>query len=176
MPEILPLSAAHPADIEALLDAAFGADRRGRTAYRLREGLDWLPELSFAALDGGRLAGTLQSWPVALATPEGGSVSLVLVGPVAVAPDLQRGGVGKALMTRLIEAADSGGADAMTMIGDPEYYDRFFGFSNAATGGWNLPGPVEQHRLLARVSRSGGLPATGSLGPDPRYLAKPIAA
>lgn len=176
MPEILPLAGVPAPEIEKLLDAAFGADRRGRTAYKLREGVDWLPELSFAAVEGGRLIGSLQSWPVALSAPNGGSTPLVLVGPVAVAPDLQRGGVGKTLMHRLIAAADGGGADAMTMIGDPEYYDRFFGFSNAATGGWTLPGPYEPRRLLARIARAGGLPKTGALGPDPRYRARPIAA
>lgn len=176
MLEIAPLSGIAEAEIEALLDAAFGTDRHGRTAYRLRAGMPWLPALSFAAQQAGQLVGTLQSWPVALATPDGGSTPLILIGPVAVLPELQRGGVGKAMMTALIAAAESEGADAMTMIGDPEYYDRFFGFSNAATGGWTLPGPYEQRRLLARIARPGGLPATGMIGPDPSYRARRQAA
>jgi predicted N-acetyltransferase YhbS len=176
MTEIVPLARMAPPAVEALLDAAFGADRHGRTAYRLREGLSAIPALSFAARDGGQLIGTLQSWPVVLATPEGLRAPLTLVGPVAVRPDLQRGGTGKALMAALIEAAAAHGHDALTMIGDPEYYDRFFGFTNAATGGWALPGPFEQRRLLARISRPGGLPARGMIGPDPAFLEKPIAA
>jgi predicted N-acetyltransferase YhbS len=169
MPEILPLAGVPASEVEALLDAAFGADRRGRTAYRLREGMPWLPELSFAIVEVGKLVGSLQSWPVALATPAGKSVPLVLVGPVAVAPELQRSGHGKALMNRLIEAADRGGADAMAMIGDPEYYDRFFGFTADATGGWAVPGPVERRRLLAR--NTDFLPRTGVLGPRTFALA-----
>ena len=35
------------------------------------------------------------------------------------------------------------------LIGDPEYYGRFFGFSADRTSGWRVPGPVEQRRLLA---------------------------
>lgn len=155
-----PLSDADPAAVEALLDAAFGADRHTRTAYRIRSGLLAIAELSFAAFDDDRLIGSLQSWPIALdATP------LVLVGPVAVAPDAQRGGIGRALMTRLIAAA---GDTPMTMIGDPEYYGRFFGFTADATAGWDVPGPVERHRLLAR--NTAGLPKTGMLGP--RVFAK----
>jgi predicted N-acetyltransferase YhbS len=167
---IAPLSSQPAAQIEALLDAAFGPDRKTRTAYRIREGMPALDRLSFAALDeAGSLIGTLQSWPIALHGENGTAEPLVLVGPVAVLPNLQRGGVGKALMQALLHAADAGGADAMTMIGDPEYYERFFGFSAAATKAWDVPGPFERHRLLARITRPGGLGASGMLGPDPAF-------
>ena len=48
---LIPLEAVDPAMIEAVLDRAFGPDRHARTAYRIREGMDWLPGLSLAALD-----------------------------------------------------------------------------------------------------------------------------
>ena len=164
LPLIAPLTTARPEEVEALLDAAFGADRHGRTAYRIRAGASPLPHLSFAAFDqGGALIGSLQSWPVAL----DGRVPLVLVGPVAVRPDLQRGGIGRALMARMIATADASGSDPMVLIGDPEYYDRFFGFDPRWTAGWDVPGPVERHRLLARVAPGVTLPATGMLGPRP---------
>ena len=152
---IAPLSDADPNAVEALLDAAFGLDRHRRTAYRIREGMEAIPALSFAAFDEGTLVGTLQSWPVSV-----GETPLTLVGPVAVTPDVQRGGIGRALMTALIDTAPDA---PMVMIGDPEYYGRFFGFSADATGSWDAPGPVERHRLLAR--NTDGLPATGRLGP-----------
>jgi predicted N-acetyltransferase YhbS len=165
--QIVPLATIAADHVEALLDAAFGADRFGRTAYKLRAGTRALPDLSFAALDeDGNLIGTLQSWPVRLNRPDGGHDPLTLVGPVAVAPKLQRGGMGKAMMQALLEAADAGATDAMVMIGDPEYYERFFGFSADATGGWDLPGPFEKHRLLARVRRPGGVGRAGMIGPD----------
>ena len=67
MATILPLSAIDPALVEELLDAAFGDGRHARTAYRIREGMDWLEALSFAALDDeDYLVGTIQLWPVAL--------------------------------------------------------------------------------------------------------------
>lgn len=160
LPQIAPLARADAADVEALLDAAFGADRHGRTAYRIRKGMRAIPELSFAAFDEGRLVGSLQSWPVALdQTP------LVLVGPVAVAPDRQRGGLGRALMERLIAQVDAHGADPLVLIGDPEYYGRFFGFDDRWTGDWDVPGPVERRRLLARVAPGVRLPVRGMLGP-----------
>ena len=148
---LTPLAQADPGDVEALLDAAFGADRHGRTAYRLREGAAAIPALSFAAWDEERLVGTLQSWPLALRAAHG-TEPLVMVGPVAVAPDVQGIGIGKALMEVLTQAADECGADALMMIGDPEYYERF-GFTAEKTGGWRIDGPYEQRRLLARLRR-----------------------
>jgi predicted N-acetyltransferase YhbS len=148
---LTPLANADPDAVEALLDAAFGTDRRGRTAYRLREGASAIPELSFAAWEGERLVGTLQSWPVALRTAEG-SDTLVMVGPVAVVPDLQTQGIGKALMAALIEAAEATGAHVLMMIGDPEYYERFR-FTAEPAAGWRIDGPYEQRRLLARIRR-----------------------
>ncbi len=158
---LAPLAAADPAAVEALLDAAFGADRHRRTAYRIRQGTAAIAPLSFAAFDGARLIGSLQSWPVAI-----GQLPVILVGPVAVLPTAQRGGVGRMLMRALIDAAPR---DPLVMIGDPGYYGRFFGFSAAMTGEWTLPGPVERHRLLARYD--GELPRIGSLGPRPFALA-----
>jgi predicted N-acetyltransferase YhbS len=146
---LTPIGKAEPAAVEALLDAAFGADRHGRTAYRLREGVTAIPELSFAAWEGTRLVGTLQSWPAALRSADGVD-GLVMVGPVAVAPDRQNAGIGRALMDALLRAASD--HDALMMIGDPEYYERF-GFTAAFTAGWRIDGPYEQRRLLARLRR-----------------------
>jgi predicted N-acetyltransferase YhbS len=152
---LTPLADADPIAVEALLDAAFGSDRHARTAYKIRAGMSVIGALSFAAFDGDELVGSIQSWPVAV-----GEAAAVLVGPVAVAPDRQNAGIGRMLMTRLMDTAPE---TAMVMIGDPEYYGRFFGFTADATGGWDVPGPVERHRLLAR--NAGALPSTGALGP-----------
>jgi predicted N-acetyltransferase YhbS len=167
---LAPLSTIGPARVEALLDAAFGADRHRRTAYRIRAGTVAVAPLSFAACEGTRLVGSLQSWPVTLETkdpPRPSSVPMILVGPVAVAPDCQRRGIGRRLMQALIDAQPR---DPLVMIGDPDYYGRFFGFSADATQHWQVPGPVERHRLLARFA--GVLPGTGSLGPRTFALAE----
>lgn len=172
---LLPLSTVAPERVEHLLDAAFGADRHGRTAYRIRTGMPVVAEMSFAALDGDNLVGTIQAWPAQVRNAEGAD-PIILVGPVAVLPDAQGKGIGKMLMMQLLQAADAGAADAMVMIGDPDYYGRFFGFSADATAGWDVPGPVERHRLLARIRRPGGLRAQGELGPDPTFASRAAAA
>jgi predicted N-acetyltransferase YhbS len=162
---LVPIDQVDARAVESLLDDAFGTDRHKRTAYRLREGMVAVPTLSFAALDdAGRLVGTLQSWPMQIATPEGEKVPLVLVGPVAVEPSHQRHGLGREMMQRMLAGADASGAAPQVLIGDPEYYGRFFGFTADATGLWELPGPFEHHRLLARANGR-PLPARGILGP-----------
>ncbi len=165
MTTLIPLAQIDPAAVEALLDAAFGSDRFGRTAYKLRAGVEVIAELSFAALEGDQLVGTIQCWPIALEAGDGNLAPMTLVGPVAVSPRVQRGGIGRQMMNRMLEAAGQHSHNALLMIGDPEYYERFFQFSAAATGGWELPGPVERRRLLARVTRPEGLPAQGRVVP-----------
>ena len=147
--------------VERLLDRAFGADRHGRTAYRLREGVAPVAALSLALLDDdGALVGSIQCWPVRHHGDDGSDAPLVLVGPVAVEPAHQQAGHGRRLMQA---ALDKAGSQPLMLIGDPEYYGRFFGFSAAATAGWRLPGPVEPHRLLARGD---GVPdGAGTIGP-----------
>jgi predicted N-acetyltransferase YhbS len=159
-----------PADadaVDALLDAAFGTDRHARTAYRIRDGMQSVSRLCFTAWQDDCLAGSLQSWPIMLSAgadggvdPDPSTVPMILVGPVAVSPAMQRSGIGRALMTALIAARP---VEPLVMIGDPEYYGRFFGFSADATQGWTVPGPVERRRLLAR--HDGELPKSGALGP-----------
>lgn len=170
---LVPLSAVEPEAVEALLDRAFGPERRTRTAYRVRAGTVPVPELSFAALDSdGTLLGTIQCWPVALACDGGDSVPLVMVGPVAVEPGRQQGGIGRALMERMLEAVPGCGApgcDALMLVGDPEYYERFFGFTAERTAGWRLPGPFEPRRLLARGDKVPD--CAGLLGPRIRQPA-----
>jgi len=163
---IIPLDNVDPVLVEDLLDRAFEPERKRRTAYKVRDGMDWLPALSFAAIDEqDRLTGTIQCWPVGLTDAEGRAHPMIMVGPVAVLPEEQLRGFGQALM-----AASLGGllAEAplpQVMIGDPEYYGRFWDFTNAHTQGWTLPGPVEPSRVLVRCDNPAVLPHEGTLGP-----------
>lgn len=166
MSKIIPLADVDPELVEQLLDQAFEPARHQRTAYKVREGMEALGNLSFAALDDDdMLAGSIQCWPVALTDAQGRAHPMIMVGPVAVLPHLQRHGFGKALMTAALTAIDPRAPLPQVLIGDPEYYGRFFGFSNANTGGWQLPGPFDQHRLLCRTANPAVLPQQGKLGP-----------
>ena len=162
---LIPLADVDTALVEALLDRAFGEDRHKRTAYKVREGTEWLAALSFAVIDDEEmLVGSIQVWPVALTDEQGRRHPMLMVGPVAVVPERHNEGFGQALMAAMASALDPQALLPQVLIGDPDYYGRF-GFHGAPTQGWALPGPYEKHRLLVRTDNPGILPDKGTLGP-----------
>ncbi len=166
MPMLKPLDAGNQREIDALLDEAFGADRRARTAYMLRHGVKVLAAMSFCLIDDNdAVIGSIQCWPIKIMDDTGEFFALVLVGPVAVSSNYQGEGLGHVLMNAALNAALLEGNPPLMMIGDAEYYARF-GFSAAETGGWQLPGPWEAHRLLLRNEGDYPLPLSGVVGPD----------
>ena len=134
----------HAAAIERLLDLTFGPDRHHKTVYRLREGIAPAPGLSFVIDNGDGLAGTLRFWPVML--PDGQAA--LLLGPIAVRPDLAGKGCGRALMRHGIATAREQGWPAILLVGDAPYYEPL-GFTRAAAVRLQLPGPVDPARFLA---------------------------
>jgi predicted N-acetyltransferase YhbS len=164
--KIIPLDSVDTQLVEDLLDQAFEPGRHKRTAYKVREGTEWLPALSFAALDEeDMLAGTIQCWPVALTDPKGRRFPMIMVGPVAVLPQLQGQGYGKALVSASLGCIEPEAPLPQVMIGDEDYYGRFWGFTADHTGDWSLPGPYDPARLLVRCDNPAVLPRVGSLGP-----------
>lgn len=163
MIQIVPATVADLPEIDLLLDAGFGPARRNRTAYRLRDNIAPLPALSFVARNGdapeSTIVGSLQCWPLQVRAVSGVLVPLVLLGPVVTAADWQGQGIASRMMNAAIAAADASRAPPMLLIGDEPFYGRF-GFSAAATAGWQLPGPVDRARLLLRGDAS-GLPTIG---------------
>ena len=147
--DIVALVAEHHPAIEILLDQRFGPARRNRTAYRLRDGAELLPDFSLAALEGDRLIGSLQCWPIQVRGISGRRQPLILLGPVAVAADREGQGIASALMQACLAAIDAAAAPPVLLIGDAPFYGRF-GFAATATRHWQLPGPVDQNRLLLR--------------------------
>jgi predicted N-acetyltransferase YhbS len=137
---------------ERLLDAAFGPARLAKTSQRLREDRFAADELSFSAIENGRLVGTARAWNIALGTDR----PALLLGPVAVACDAQGRGIGAKLMRRVLREARRLGHRAIVLVGDTSYYGRF-GFSTAKTGALRLPGPFELHRLLGLELKRGAL-------------------
>lgn len=134
-----------PADAaarEALLDRAYGADRFSKPSQRLRAGR--AATLALIAADAGEIIGTVRLWNVGADRGR----SALLLGPLAVDPTRRSRGIGAALMRRALREAKRLGHGAVLLVGDPAYYERF-GFTAQATGALRMPGPYEQHRLLA---------------------------
>ena len=73
---------------------------------------------------------------------------MIMVGPVAVLPQLQGQGYGQALVSASLGGIQPEAPLPQVMIGDEDYYGRFWGFTAEYTGDWTLPGPYDRARLL----------------------------
>lgn len=136
---------------EALLDRCLGERRTAKSSERLREGRLPAQGLALTAERDGEVVGTVRLWHV-----EAGGVRALMLGPLAVKPDLQGAGVGKALMREALWRAACGGHGAVILVGDAPYYARF-GFDAGLTREIAMPGPVERERFLAIELRQGAL-------------------
>jgi predicted N-acetyltransferase YhbS len=155
---------------ESLLDAVLGPLRCSKASERLREGRLPADGLSFVATENGRVVGSVRLWHVSI----GSRRPALLFGPLAVDADRRKRGIGGALIRRALHEAIRLGFRAVLLVGDAAYYGRF-GFSAEKTGALVLPGPYEQHRLLARELICGALDgARGPIGATGRLQPKPI--
>lgn len=152
---IRPASAADHAAIRAVTDAAFAespGDEAGIIEGVRTEGLA-LVEL--VAESGGDVVGHIL-FSRMRAEPQ---LAVAALGPLAVAPALQRTGVGSDLTRAGIEACRALGMQAVVVLGHPPYYPRF-GFSAAAAA-----------RLTSPYA---GSPAFMALALEPGALHQPL--
>lgn len=158
---IRPESPSDAAAIERLTERAFGPGRFARTAYRLREGVAHDPALSFTALVGTLIVGSVRMTPIAV----GGGVRAHMLGPLTVDPAFEGRGIGQALIEAAVAAARAAGGELVVLVGDEPYYGRF-GFVVVPAGRLVFPGPVDPRRLLALDLREGALAdASGAVRP-----------
>ena len=134
----------HAAAVEALYDDVFGPGRFAKTAERLREGNTKIADASLVAIDSEGLTGVVRVWPVTV----GETGRAAFLGPIAVAERRRGNGVAFKLRERAIGVCREQGYAAVILVGDLDYYDRF-GFKSAE-GRFQLPGPVDQKRVLIR--------------------------
>jgi predicted N-acetyltransferase YhbS len=129
--------------IERLHERAFGPGRFARTAYRIREGAPHLLDLSFTALVGTLLVGSVRLTPVRAGEQPG-----LMLGPLTVDPAFENRGIGRGLIEHALAAAREHGHELVFLVGDEPYYGRF-GFTRVPIGQLAMPGPVDPQRLLA---------------------------
>jgi predicted N-acetyltransferase YhbS len=157
---ILPERSSDSAQIDSLLDLAFGSDRTRKTVYRLRESVPHIKSLAFVVRDeDGVVLGSIRYWPVSIgeaATPA------IMLGPVAVHPDYQGQGIGRALIRHSLYAATRLNHGLCILVGDKPYYEPF-GFVNAADRGIEMPGWVERERFQVMELAAGALQGVGGM-------------
>jgi predicted N-acetyltransferase YhbS len=158
---ILPETANDAQAIERLHQRTFGPGRFVLSAYRLREHVDHLPELSFTARIGTLLVGSVRQLPICV-----GDTPALLLGPLTVEPPFRKRGVGRALLDRALKEAKAKGHPLVLLVGDEAYYGRL-GFKIVPKGRAAMPGPVDYNRLLvAELADAAFDGVTGAIRPD----------
>lgn len=156
----LVLETEKPADLEgirALQTAAFMRAAEAQLVDSLRAG-GWA-ELSLVARLNGELVGHVLF--SRLAAP----IRALSLGPIAVDPGHQGKGIGSALVKQGLLMAAERGWEAVFVLGEPKYYQRF-GFSLEAARGFDCPysGDYFMAAILQPVTAT-----AGSIGYPPPF-------
>lgn len=104
---------------------AFGEDAEARLVDELRDG--GYARLSLVAEEGGRIVGHVMFSEAVIRTQEG-DVEALALGPMGVAPERQRQGIGSTLIREALDHCAETSYRIVVLLGHPGYYPRF-GFS-----------------------------------------------
>ena len=158
---ILPETAKDAQAIERLHERTFGPGRFVLSAYRLREQVDPLLDLSFTAYIGTLLVGSIRQLPICI-----GDTKALLLGPLTVEPPFRDRGVGRLLRERALGEAKAKGHRLVLLVGDEPYYSRV-GFKKVPKGRVIMPGPVDHDRILIVELVDGAFEGvSGAVRPD----------
>ena len=158
---ILPETAKDAQPIERLLERTFGPGRFVLSAYRLREHVDHLLDLSFTARIGTLLVGSVRQLPICV-----GETKALMLGPLTVEPPFRSRGVGRMLLERALNDARAKGHRLVLLVGDEAYYSRV-GFKKVPKGRATMPGPVDYDRMLVIELVAGAFEdVSGTIRPD----------
>ncbi len=133
--------------------AAFPTAEEADLVDRLRLESAWVDELSWVAVDDGRVVGH-----ALLTRCHIGDQRSLALAPVAVVPELHGGGIGTALTAAALEAARVLGESSAVVLGHPGYYPRF-GFGTASGHGVTVSFEVPDEALMVMSLDGTPIPA-----------------
>jgi len=140
-------------EIEKIHIAAFG-EEQGPEIAELVNGLfddkTAVPILSLVAVENGQLIGHIL-YTKAVLTGTDTPVSVQLLAPLAVLPEVQKKGVGGKLIKAGLRQLKDAGVTLVFVLGHPDYYPRS-GFTPAGVLGFEAPYPIpEEHAAAGMV-------------------------
>jgi putative acetyltransferase len=122
---------------DVVLRAFDGKELVADLADALRSSDAYVDGMSFVAEDRGELVGQAMLTRALVDAPQR-LVDVLVLSPIGVVPDRQRGGVGTALLRHACAAADERAEPLIFLEGDPGYYARQ-GFEPAGALGFRRP-------------------------------------
>lgn len=129
----------------------------------LRQSKAYIPQLSLAAQHGERIIGHIPFTKVSV-----GEKTELALAPLAVLPDYQRQGVGKALIAEGHRIARELGYNYIVVLGSPAYYSKS-GYRPASRFGIQSPFDVPDEYFMAiRLNENAG-PLNGVPKYDPAF-------
>ncbi len=156
------------AQVDTLIDAAFGPGRFAKTAERLREGNRPRRDLSCCVWLEGEMIAAVRQWPIRI-----GETPAVFLGPIAIASRFRGQGHGRALVRHVCGLARESGERLVLLVGDAAYFQPL-GFVAVGPGRVLMPGPVDPGRLHWMCLRPLALEgASGVAEPAPRRSSEP---
>ncbi len=150
-----------PADfseIEQMQAEAFGPERFGRTAFRIREGVQQASQLCFVGELNGEIAGSVKLTPIMI-----GYSQSMLLGPLTVKATYKGKGLGGLLLKTVAAEAKARGVQSILLVGDHSYYGPH-GYEQVPHGRITLPGPVDPDRVLVLKLQTGTMPTGAVVG------------
>jgi putative acetyltransferase len=128
---LMPIIRAEKADdvpkVNALNMLAFPTEAEANLVDALRD--EAQPVISLVAVEDDAIVGHIMFTPVELLAHP--SLKIMGLGPMAVIPGRQRGGIGTKLVEEGLKRCRETGAGAVVVLGHPSYYPRF-GFEPAS--------------------------------------------
>jgi putative acetyltransferase len=151
-------TAADRAAIRDVVSRAFGQPDEADLVEALRQ--EAAPFISLVATDGARIVGHICFSPVTIgADSQGDSLGLA---PMAVAPEVQRCGVGSRLVRIGLDECGRRHARVVVVLGHTDYYPRF-GFVPARPKGLTCEYPVPDAAFMVIELAAGGLSGKAGL-------------
>lgn len=139
--------------IRTVVAAAFRSAAEADLVERIRASPEYLPDGALVAVDDdGAVVGHVMVSGATLTSDDGTRRAIVMLSPLAVAPDRQGQGIGGALVRAALDVADARGEPFVVLEGSPVYYSRF-GFQPAASHDITLPLPDWAAPEAAQVAR-----------------------
>ena len=140
--------------------------------HRLRDDPAFVPELDLVMEKDGRIVGQNMFMRAAIVTDGGGTLPIMTMGPICVAPDLKRQGYGKLLLEESLRRAAALGCGALCFEGNIGFYGTC-GFTYASRFGIRyrgLPEGADASFFLCRELIPGYLDGVrGEYGPPEGY-------